>query len=237
MTDTLQAIIGGALERLSQQIRTDLPPVIAAIVILLFALLVARVSRWIVARLFKGIELDRWLRRSGVSAMIDRSGNLRASYMVAQCVFWGILLLGILVALNAFGTGITTRIVESAVFLFPRLLAGGLIVLGGMWLGQYFGRSVLVWAVNEDLPSPRKLAMAVRVLIVFAAVVVAADTIDFARGVLLTAFVMILGGAVLAISLALGLGARDAVKRYLLEHTSQTQSIQERHERSLWNHL
>ena len=93
-------------------------------------------------------------------------------------------------------------------------MAGALILLAGLWLGQYLGRGALVWAVNEDLPSPRKLAAGVRALVTFAAVVVAADTLNFAPAVFLAAFILMLGGAALAAGLAIGLGARDAVRRH-----------------------
>lgn len=238
MIETLRAIIPSALERLLQQARADLPPLLAALAILLTAYLFARLARWLVTRIFKGIELDRWLYRSGFLHMFGGSGAVRASRIVAQTAYWGTLIVGFLAALNVFGTHLTTRIVEGVVFFFPQILAGGLILLVGLWLGQYLSRGMLVWAVNEDLPSPRKLAMAVRWLIVFVAVVVAADTLNFARGVFLAAFVIIVGGAVLAAALALGLGTRDAVQRYFRDrHLRDTAAERQTTERSLWNQL
>jgi hypothetical protein len=114
------------------------------------------------------------------------------------------------------------------------MVVAGLILLAGVWLSQFLGRSTLVWAVNENVPSPRKLAGAVRVAIMFVAVVVAADQLNFARTVFLAAFIILMGGAVLAASLALGLGSREATSRYFQE---RAQAREERGERSLWNHL
>jgi hypothetical protein len=119
--------------------------------------------------------------------------------------------------------------------LIPRLVAAAAIIVGGLWLGQYLGRSTLVWAVNEDLPAPRRIAVGVRTLVIFAAVVVAADTIDFAASVFLAGFVLILGGLVLAAALAFGLGARDVVKQRLAGKFAE--ESEEVHERSLWHHL
>lgn len=239
MIETLNAIIRGALERLSQQVQQDLPPVIAALAILLVAFLFARFARWLVLRVFKGIEFDLWLRRSGLSAIVNPSGSLRASRVAARIAYWGFLVIGLLAALNALGTQVTSRMAEQIVFLFPKVVAGGLILLTGMWLGQYLGRSALLWAVNEDLPGPRKIALAVRALVVFAAVVVAADALDFAKNVFLAAFVLILGGIALAASLALGLGTRDAITRRLAGRPQEKERHDEHslEERTLWNHL
>jgi hypothetical protein len=240
MIETLQAIIRGALARLSQQLQHDLPPFIAALAILLVALVCARLARWMVRRAFKGIELDRWLRRSGISGIVNPSGTLRASRVAARTAYWGILLMGLLAALNALGTELTSRIVEQTVFLFPKLAGAAFILLAGMWLGQYLGRSALIWAVNEDLPAPRRIALAVRAFVVFVSIVVAADALNFAKGVFLAAFILVLGGASLAAALAIGLGMRESVRRHMDERAVAAGHEPERSmtaDRSLWNHL
>ena len=72
-----------------------------------------------------------------------------------------------------------------------------------------------------------------RVLVVFVAVVVAAEHLDFARTVFLAAFILLVGGMTLAASIAVGIGAHDAVQR----HVRDAQQPTERQERSLWDHL
>ncbi len=234
MIEAFDGIVRGAFARLSDQVGTALPPLLAALVILLVSLAFAVLARWLVTRIFKGIELDRWLLRSGFAALIDPEGTIRASRVAARIAYWGVLLIGVLAALNVFGTELTTRIVESVVFLLPRLVGAGIILMAGLWLGPYLGRSTLVWAVNEDLPSPRKLAAGVRALVTFAAVAVAADTLNLAPTVFVSAFVLVLAAAALAAGLAIGLGARDAVRRHFEERAVRTDEMEER---SLWHHL
>lgn len=154
MINGLNDIISGALARLGQQIRTDLPPFLAALAILIAAYLLARVARWMVLRAFKGIEVDQWLRRSGISVILNREDTLRASRVAAQVAYWGILLAGAAAALNVFGTQVTTRLAEWVMMLLPRLVAGAAILIAGLWLGQYAGRSVLVWAVTKTCHRP-----------------------------------------------------------------------------------
>jgi len=122
------------------------------------------------------------------------------------------------------------------VLMLPKLVAAVLIVLAGAWLAQYLGRSALLWAVNEEIPSPRRVAGVVRLAVMFVAVVVAADYLNFAENVFLAAFILIMGGAVLAGGLALGLGGREALGRYLTDQRSEEKAPAPA-ERSLWTHL
>lgn len=240
MIEVLKEIILGALRRLVDQARSELPPLLAALTILLIAILLAKCARMLMTRLFKGITADRWLQRSGISSLIDRSGTLRASRVAAEAAYWTILLLGCVAALNAFGNQITVRIAEAAVLLVPRLVAAGLIILAGFWIGQYSGRSALVWAVNRGLPFPRDLACLVRRLVVFAAIVVAAETAGFAGTVFLAAFLLVVGAIAFAAALAIGPASRDVVRNLLARpgtsdfHGAGHEGVAEH---STWNHL
>ncbi len=231
MLETIKEVLQDAMSRLRYQTTTYLPPLLAALTLMLGAYLAALLARWLIYRIFKGLAMDKFLRQSGVAFLVDPSGRLRATRLAAESAFWCILLGGALLGVNVFGTDLANRIVQGLVFLLPKLLIAGLILLGGTWLGQYLGRSTLVWAVNENFPSPRRLAVLVRILIVFVAVVVAADQLNFARSVFLAAFVILVGGAVLAASLAIGLGG---MRRFFAEPKERTEDPAER---SLWSHL
>ncbi len=236
MIAMLQQVLERAYEHLLFTLTTYLPPLLTAATILVITYLIALLARWVLVRIFKGISVDRFLYQSGISSMFDRSGRLRATHIVSNGVYWIIIGIGALTALSAFNTELTSRMVETAVFLFPKLVTAGLIVLAGVWLAQYLGRGVLVWGCNEGVPSVRTIAALVRAVVVFVAVVVAADHLNFARSVFLAAFVLLVGGAVLAASIAVGFGARGAVARHL-EGKRESQPPEAEHERSLWNHL
>jgi hypothetical protein len=208
MIETLRRVLEGAAERLRNQVTTYLPSLLAALTLVLGAYLTALLARWLIYKSFKGLTIDKFLRQSGIAFIVDSTGHFRATRLVAETVFWGILLSGALLGVNVFGTDLTAKIIDSLVLLVPKLVVTALILLAGAWLGQYLGRSILVWAVNENVPSPRRIAAVVRILIVFLAVVVASDHLNFARNVFLAAFIIVVGGAALAASLAFGLGRR-----------------------------
>lgn len=215
MVTTFRQILQGAFDRFQLYVTSYLPPLLAALGVLLIAYTAAVSVRWVIYKIFKGTTIDKFLRQSGVAFMLDRSGRLRTTRILAESAFWLLLLGGGMLGLSVFDTNLTTQIIHTVVFLLPKLFTAGLILLAGAWLSLYMGRSLLVWAVNENMPSPRLMAAVVRVLIVFVAIVVAADQLDFAKDVFLAAFIILVGGAVLTSSLAIGIGASSNVRDYL----------------------
>jgi hypothetical protein len=235
MLETLQLILQQAVQHLRNDMTTYLPPLLAALTILFVAIVCAVLARWLLNRIFKGVAFERWLRRSGVSSVIFPFRDLRPIRVVGVTVYWVIVGVGLITALNVLNTRLTSQIAETLLFSAPKLVAAAVLLLSGIWLAQYLSRGTLVWAVNEELPAPRRLAAAVRVLVLLIAIAAVADYLNFARHVFLTAFILVLGGVVLTGSLALGLGGREAVKGYL-QHRSIREG-EETSERSVWNHL
>lgn len=233
MIEVFRTILSATGARFHTHLTTYLPPLLVAMMLIVGAYLIASVARWIVVRIFKGLALDKVLRQTGVAFLLDPSGRLRSARVVAETVYWAILLTGVLSGLSVFDTDLTTQMIQGFVFLIPKLVTAGIVILAGAWLSRYLGRSLLVWGVGENIPSPRYWAAGARVLIMFVAVVVAADQLDFARNVFLAAFIILVGGAVLAASLAIGLGAG----RHLALRGTPKQGENASDERSLWSQL
>jgi hypothetical protein len=234
MMQLLESVIRETLQRISNQFSAYAPGLLTGLLIILIAYVLALVARWLISRIFKGIAFDRFLRQSGLLSMLNRSGRVRTVEIVANAAFWLILLGGVVTGVSAFDTQITSQIAGTLIFLSPKLLAAAAILVAGFWLGQYLSRHILVWAVNEGIPSGRRLAQAVRVLVVFVAVAAAADHLNFARNVFLAAFIIVVGGIVLSASLALGSYGKEVLHRWLKEQPDKTQ---EQEEMSIWRHI
>lgn len=234
MVKTLEQLLEGVVSGILAQLNSLLPPLIVAVFLFGIFVLIAVAARWVLTKVVKGARLDRFLREAGLSNMFADRGDVHTTPLVAGAAFWLILLAGALIGLSLFNTQLTTRMVESVVFLFPKIVTAGLILLAGVWLAQFLSRSVLVWAHNETIPAPRRWAAVVKVLVMMVAVVAASEVLGFAPHVFFAAFVILASGMVLAASLAIGLGGRDAVRRYLDTRAGERASEEEK---SLWNHL
>lgn len=234
MIETFRQVLEQSVARLSAQATQYLPPLFVAIVVFGVAWIVALLLRWLLLHAFKGERFDAFLRRTGIGTMLDHSGRLRASPLLAHGLYYAILLIGLLNAISVFETEITREIVDGVVHLLPKLFAASAIILAGIWLAQYLGRGALLWASNEGFPWARRFCAFVRVVVVFVSVVVAADVLNFARTVFFSAFLVFSIGAVLAVCLVLAINSREVYRWFT---GSRDRAAGEESERSLWNHL
>lgn len=230
MIGTLQEILERTGQMLYGQATLLAPALLAALVIMMVAWGLAWLVRWCLLRVYHASRLEKFLSDSGLRPML---GQMPGALMAGTALYTAILLGGFLTAISVFDTRLAAGIVEGTVYLLPKLLAAAAIVIAGLWLARYFGRSVLVWVSNEQLPGPRRWAAATRVAIAFSSVVVAAHVLNFAPHVFLSAFIIVLGGAVLATSLWVGLAGREALRRALERGPARKRE----EEPELWHHL
>lgn len=234
MLEMFEQIARDTLERLSRIMTNNLPGLLAALLIFFTTWCLAAIARALLTRIFQGARIDRFLRRTGLDSLLPGEGPKRATFIAAKGTYWAILVGGFLLALSAFDTQLAWRVIEGVLLLLPKLVAAGAILLAGTWVSRYLGRSALVWAFNEGIPHARRMAQAVRVIVIFVTVVVAADYLNFARNVFLASFILLVGGAVLAGGLAMGLGGRKTVERYLESRESEKP---EQPDSPVWKHL
>ena len=234
MIGLMEQIARDTMARLSRLLTDYLPGLLAGLLIMLAAWCLAVVVRTLLVRIFRGERIDRFLRRSGLASLLPGDRPLRATQMAAKGAYWTILAGGFLLALSGLDAQLITGAAESILLLLPKLIAGALILVAGIWISRYLGRSALIWAFNEGIPSAHRIAQAVRVIVLFVAVVAVADYLNFARNVFLAAFILLVGGAVLAGALAFGLAGRKGIESYLLD---KRVNGEEQLEPQGWKHL
>jgi small-conductance mechanosensitive channel len=101
-------------------------------------------------------------------------------------------------------------------FLYlPHLLASLLVLIGGALVSRFLGRSVLIAAVNAQMPSARLLSGLTRFFVMALTVVAALDELGISRTTIIVTFAILLGGVVTAAAIAIGLGARDLARDLL----------------------
>jgi hypothetical protein len=203
-----------ASTRIVESIGNFLPGALVFFVLLVGALVVALVLRYVLRRALNGLDFDRRAELLGIS-LADWTLSRSASTLVASIAYWTVLALGLLLGLTALDAALPSQFAVSVLQYVPHLLAALAILVGGGIVARYLARAILIGAVNMGVQHARLLSLTVKWLVLIVAAAMALDHIGIGRSVLLLAFGILFGGVVLAIALAVGLGARDVVSRAL----------------------
>jgi hypothetical protein len=182
--------------------------------LLVGTLVVALVLRYALRRALNGLDFDRRAELLGIS-LTDWTPSRSASTLVASVAYWTVLALGLLLGLAALDAALPSQFAVSVLQYVPHLVAAFAILVVGGIVARFLTRAILIGAVNMGVQYARLLSLTVKWLVLIVAAAMALDHIGIGRTVLLLAFGILFGGVVLAIALAVGLGARDVVSRAL----------------------
>jgi hypothetical protein len=213
MWQRFERIVDQAMTRITDNIANFLPGVVVLLVILTAALLLAVIIRYLLLRALQSLDFDQRAKQFSLSLRIDWSWRTSPSLLIARIAQWTILFFGLLIGLTALDAAMPSQFAISIFEYLPHLLAAGFILVLGSLVARFLGRAVLISAVNMQIQQARLLSLTVKWLLLIIAGAMALDHIGIGRAILLMAFGILFGGIVLALALALGLGARDAVAR------------------------
>lgn len=203
-----------ASARIVESVANFLPGALVFLVLLVGTLVVALVLRYTLRRALSSLDFDRRAELLGIS-LAEWTPSRSASALVASVAYWTVLGLGLLLGLTALDAALPSQFAVSILQYVPHLVAAlAILVVGGI-VARFLARAILIGAVNMGVQYARLLSLTVKWLVLIVAAAMALDHIGIGRTVLLLAFGILFGGVVLAIALAVGLGARDVVGRAL----------------------
>jgi hypothetical protein len=192
------------------------PRLLAAITLLLAGWVVAAVAHRLTVRLLHAVDLDGRSARLGMAAAIGRAGWRRSpSEIVARLVFWVIFAIGLLMAIEALEVPAAVGLAPIVIRFLPNVLVAVLVMIVGWLLANFLAEALLIFIVNAQLTGGRVMAGALRWLVLLFAASVALTQLGIAREMVLLAFGILFGGAVLGLSLAFGLGGRRLAEQAL----------------------
>jgi hypothetical protein len=206
------------IRQMLTKIMAYLPILLGALIILIVGWIVAKVIRRLVDWLLKTIRFDTMADKAGVSEILSK-GDLKttAGEVVSGLVYWLVIIMVLVMTVNALGLPNTSDVLASLFAYIPNVIAALLVLVVAMFLAGFVSGIVRIAAGNAKLPKPELLAGISRWAIIIFALTIALAQLGIATLLVTTTFNIILGGIVLALALAFGLGGKDAAARYLDE--------------------
>lgn len=192
------------------QVGLFLPRLLLAAVVVAGGWLLGRLARFATARALRSVNVGVLTERAGLDAFW-RQGGLQADTpaVIGALVQLMVVLAALLLAANGLGLGVLAELLSRALWFVPRLMLALLILALGAYFARFVGQSVRNQAAEHGLADAGALARLAQVAVQVVVVLIALDHLDIGGGIVRWSFLILLGGVVLALALAFGLGGRD----------------------------
>lgn len=192
------------------QIGTFLPRLALGIVVLVAGWLLAKGVRFAVEKALRAINFNILTERSGMDGFLRQGGmEIDTTGVVGVLIYWLVILAALIIAFNGLGLTYITDLLGRVVLFVPNVIVALVILAFGAYFARFVGDAVLTYCRNIELQDADLLGKIAQYAIMIFVVLIALDQINIGGNIVRQSFLIILGGIVLALALAFGLGGRD----------------------------
>ena len=230
MDDLWGVAMVDAFRDMMVRIAAMLPRLLALVSFLVIGLLASLFIKAVLQRLLMALRVDALSERWGIHTALARAGLKRPlSQIAGRLAFWLVFVIFIFMGVDSLNLPATAVLMGQVLGFLPSVVAASLLLLVGILLANFFAEATLIATVNAQIQEARLIANLVRwgVMLFTAAMVL--TQLGIATEIVVAAFSILFGGVVLALALAVGLGARH-IAREALERRWRGQKEEERDE-------
>jgi hypothetical protein len=216
MNNFFQKVVIEPFDRLLDRVLQFLPNMLIFMLIFITGIVLALILKAVFWRIFRAIKLDRLSEKSGVGEMLNKGGLKEPiSLILSRFIGWLTVITFLFLSLGSLNVPAIDHILEKFILYLPNIFVAAFILLMGYLLGNFLGRAALIAAVNAGMKVSGVIAKLVKRTVMLLALTMALEQLGIGKETIVIAFAVILGGVVLALSIAFGLGGRDIAKEYL----------------------
>jgi hypothetical protein len=187
-----------------------LPRLAMAFAIVIAGWLIAKAIRFAVERALRAVNFNVLTERAGTDHFLQQGGlQGDTTTLFGLVAYWLVILAALMSAFNTLGLTHVTDVLHQVVLFAPKLLIAMLAVVLGAYFARFVGGAVTTYCVQARIPDADLLGKLAQYVIMAFVIMIALSQVEFGGDIVQRTFLIILGGIVLGLALAFGLGGRD----------------------------
>ncbi len=212
----IETLIVAPFKEMVFKIASFIPTLLGVILILVIGLLVAKLFHTVLLKLFKEIQLDKLSDKVGLTELLDKGGIKNSlSDILVGLVYLIVIISFVIMAVEMMGVSDMYLVLTNLVSYIPAVVSSVLALVFGLILAKIVSTVLFAVAMNLSMPHPKLYEIISRWAIMIYAFSIALKHLGFGYLFEGTTFHILFAGLVFAISLAFGLGGKDAAAKYL----------------------
>lgn len=205
------------------QIVAFLPNLLGTIIILIIGWVVAWVLRKATNSALERVGFDNLIQRGRVKEKMQQTGQFfDPSQIVANIVYWAILITTFLLAANALGLAAISELLTRLVIFLPLVLVAIVVVVVAVAIGEIAYEAIMA-SVAPRIEGGEVIARIAKWSIIAFGVFAALSQLRVAPTIVSTVFIAIVGAVSIAFAIAFGLGNVELAKELTKSWYEKTQ--------------
>jgi hypothetical protein len=187
-----------------------LPRLVLAVMVVAAGWLLAKAVRFAIEKGLRAVNFNVLTERAGTDHFLQQ-GGLRGdtTTLFGLFAYWVVILASLIIAFNGLGLVYITDLLQRIELFTPKVLVAMLVVVFGSYFARFVGEAVHTYCVDAQIPDSDILGKIARYLIMTFVVMIGLSQIEVGGDIVQRTFLIILGGLVLALALAFGLGGKE----------------------------
>jgi len=204
------------LTQLWERMAAFLPVLLAGLLVIAVGFIAGWLLKRAVVRMLVWLRLDRLAGRVGWRSALGKGDVREALYnIVGNVAALSVVLVFVDDALNRWGLTTLTRLIDGMLFYIPNLVLVGLIIAIGMLVAGTLATRVTAALEEEGIRRARLIGKVIQGALIAVVVALALWQLQFARQIVLAAFVISFGSLGVAFAIGVGLGTSRAIQHGL----------------------
>ncbi|HWH81752.1 MAG TPA: hypothetical protein VNU71_05900 [Burkholderiaceae bacterium] len=197
------------LRALLLQIGTFLPRLAIAVLVVVVGLLIAKAARFAVVRGLRAINFNVVTQRAGLDGFLQQGGsNVDTLVVLGFLVYWLVILASLIVASSGIGLPHVTELLSRVMLFVPKVIVALLVLALGAYFARFVSNAIVAYCDSAGVRDAEVLGRIARYAILAFVVMMALELLEIGGTIVRDAFLVVLGGLMLAVALAFGLGGR-----------------------------
>jgi len=187
-----------------------LPNIVVALGIIILGWLLAKVARFAVERALRAVNFNVLTERAGTDHFLQQGGlQGDTTTLFGLFTYWVVLLATLMQAASEVELVHLANLLNRALLYSPKILFAMLIAVFGSYFARFVGNAVATYCVEAQIPDGDILGKMAQYLVMAFVIMIALRQLEVGGDIVELTFLVLLGGVVLALALAVGLGGKD----------------------------
>jgi small-conductance mechanosensitive channel len=186
------------------------PNIVVALGIIILGWLLAKAARFAVERALRAVNFNVLTERAGTDHFLQQGGlQGDTTTLFGLFTYWVVLLATFMQAASEVELVRLTDLLNRALLYSPKVLFAMLIAVFGSYFARFVGNAVATYCVEAQIPDGDILGKMAQYLVMAFVIMIALRQLEVGGDIVELTFLVLLGGVVLALALAFGLGGKD----------------------------